>query len=131
MPKQDKKGSASELDLGPATIIFDVKDVQKSIDFYTRLGFEQTIVRGHDGSKAISSKNNPDWATFSYQGLNLHLMRIGTDMMNFQVPDIEATREALSSRGLDHKPAGPHDTGITLMDPDGNVVYIMPERGGT
>jgi len=58
-------------------------------------------------------------------------MRIGTDMMNFQVPDIEATREALSSRGLDHKPAGPHDTGITLMDPDGNVVYIMPERGGT
>ncbi len=114
------------VDLGQPTMIFDVKDMEKSIDFYTRLGFERTVVRGHDGERHISSSDNPTWATFEYGNQSLHLMLIGMNMMNFEVADIQATSAGLRERGLNPRPAGPNGSGITLADPEGNIIYIMP-----
>jgi hypothetical protein len=55
-------------------------------------------------------------------------MVIGTSMMNFEVVDIEATMAGLKARGLKPRPAGPNNSGIDLIDPDGNVIYIMPSQ---
>ena len=38
----DEKTGWPQVELGEVTMIFTVKDLAKSIDFYTRLGFEQT-----------------------------------------------------------------------------------------
>jgi hypothetical protein len=128
MQQTNEQAKWPKVELGQFTMIFDVKDMVKSIDFYTRLGFERTVVRGYDGEHEISSSNNPDWATFRYGEQNLALMAIGTNMMNFEVADIEATMAGLEERGLKPRPAGPNDSGIDLIDPDGNVIYIMPTQ---
>ena len=67
MQQTDDPAKWPNVDLGQFTMIFDVKDMEKSIDFYTRLGFERTVLRGHDGEREISSDNNPGWATFRYK----------------------------------------------------------------
>ena len=87
-----------KIDLGEFTLIFDVKDMAKSVDFYTRLGFERTLVRGHDGERLITSQDNPSWATFRYGHQNVHLMLIGTNMINFAVADPKAVMLVLKER---------------------------------
>ena len=55
-------------------------------------------------------------------------MVIGTSMINFEVADIKETMAGLKARGLKPKPDGPNNSGMTLFDPDGNVIYIMPSQ---
>jgi len=123
-----KKGDQANwpgVDLGEPTMVLDVKDMARSIDFYTRLAFERTVVHGHDGEEPITSQDNPNWATFRCRRQNVHLMLIGTSMMSFAVTDPKAVMANLKERGLDPIPAGPGDSGISLADPDGNIIYIM------
>ena len=123
--KEDDQGKWPKLELGELTMIFDVKHMAKSVDFYTRLGFERTVVRSHDGEGPTSSEDNPNWATFRCGHQSVHLMLIGTDMMHFVVADPKAVMASLKERGLDPIPAGPGDSGTSLADPDGNIIYIM------
>ncbi len=121
----DEKTGWPPVELGEVTMIFTVKDLAKSIDFYTRLGFEQTVVHGHDGQKPISSEDNPSWATFRCGNQRVHLMDIGMNMMHFVVDDPPAVMTALTERGLAPYASGPGNTGASLEDPDGNIIYIM------
>ncbi len=121
----DEKTGWPQVELGEVTMIFNVKDLAKSIDFYTRLGFEQTVVHGHDGENPISSEDNPTWATFRYRNQNVSLMDIGMNMMHFVVDDPPAVMTALTERGLAPQASGPGNTGASLGDPDGNIIYIM------
>lgn len=128
---EDDRSKRPDVDLGEFDIVFDVKDVAKSVDFYTRLGFQRTVVRSHDGKRPISSEANPDWATFRCGQQNVHLMSIGMNMITFVVADPQAAAADLRARGLDPAPAGPGGSGASLTDPDGNVIYIMknpPEK---
>ena len=113
------------VELGELTIVLDVKDMAKSVVFYTRLGFERTVVGGHDGVRPITSEENPGWATFRCGRQQVHLMLIGTNMVTFAVADPKAVMADLKERGLDPIPAGPGDSGTSLADPDGNIIYIM------
>ena len=65
------------------------------------------------------------WATFRCGQQQVHLMLIGTNMVSFVAADPKAIMADLKERGLDPRPAGPSDSGASLADPDGNVIYIM------
>ncbi|HJM75214.1 MAG TPA: VOC family protein [Dehalococcoidia bacterium] len=121
----DSSGAPDPIDLGDLTVVLNLSDLAQSVDFYTRLGFERTEVHGHDGERPISSKDNPNCATFRAGRQEVHLMRIGMNMLNFAVGEPKAVMAELQARGLEATPAGPDDSGTSLADPDGNIIYIM------
>ncbi len=56
---EDDQAKWPGVELGELTIVLDVKDMAKSVDFYTRLGFERTVVRSHDGEDRLAQRTIP------------------------------------------------------------------------
>ncbi len=108
-----------ELDLGEYYPCLDVKDLKKSIDFYTKLGFK--ITEDH-------TKDN--WAVVRHNNMVLCLFQghIDNNVINFRGGDIEEIYEKATKRGLEFsKPAQiEHDDSWSaeIIDPDGNIIYF-------
>lgn len=108
-----------ELDLGSYYPCLNVKDLAKSMDFYTKLNFR--IMEDHrEDNCAVLRHNN--MVLCLYQG------HIDTNLINFRGGDVKEIHKKASSRGLEFsKPAHIEHDGswsAEISDPDGNVIYL-------
>ena len=113
--------SETKISLGKFELSLNVKDIHKSLDFYTKLGFEQVggkiddrwvELRQHDGELRIGL----------YQG---HIAR---NCLTFFGGDVFANEKSFEAAGLEmstkaHRESDDSD-GATIDDPDGNVIYL-------
>jgi glyoxylase I family protein len=124
--------------LGMWGVRYQVKDVQRSVDFYTReLGFRldhekvpafaQVSVDGLklilSGPGASGSRNMPDGRTQQPGGWNRVVLR---------VKDLVAEIEALKKTGVhfrNNMESGPGGKQIQVEDPDGNPVELFEPAG--
>jgi glyoxylase I family protein len=125
--------------LGPWGIRYQVKDVNRSIDFYTRqLGF------------TLDQKNLPAFAQVSIGNLKLILSGPGAsgsrpmpdghhqgpggwNRVVLEVNDLPARIEALNKAGLHFRnqmEVGPGGKQILLDDPDGNPIELFEPASG-
>lgn len=106
--------------LGEINLIHSVDDLETSVDFYTRLGFE----RHNEGEWSAQH------AILRYDTFVLVLMQDVIPqraMLHFVVDDQDAVEAAvadLATRGITMDPAGPGDTQAYIEDPDGHAIYL-------
>jgi glyoxylase I family protein len=122
---------------GPWGVRYQVRDVNRSIDFYTRLGFKldekhppafaQVSIGGLklilSGPGASGSRNMPDGQAQQPGGWNRVILR---------VDDLPARIEALKKEGLrfrNEMESGPGGKQVQLEDPDGNPLELFEPAG--
>ena len=118
------------MDLGRFELCLPVKDLARSIAFYETLGFER-----------VGGVPEKGWAILAHgpQGrrcrIGLYQGMIPYDVLNFRGGDVFAIAKDLEARGLRLK-TGPMieqdgSAGATLLDPDGNEIYLNTAPGET
>ncbi len=127
--RPDREGGESmskqTIDLGKLSIALKVADIEKSVEFYTQLGFEPEH----------KDKWNQDYAIFKYRDFTLQLMTFipQTMLVNLAQKDqasVDATWKSLADRGVQIGPAGPpggKNKGAIMQDPDGNSLFMFAE----
>ena len=114
MPK-----SSNEIQLGRVDICLDVKDVRKSFEFYSKMGFKQVEGNLEEG-----------WAVLVHNNLRLGLYEghIEEMMINFRGGDVFSITKALKEKGFtfekDVRKEENGGAGATLRDPDGHLIYF-------
>ena len=107
------------MDLGRFELCLKVKDLQRSIDFYSKLGF-----------RLVSSNLDSGWATLEYRNLVIALYQghINQNLLNFRGGDVYAIAAELQEKGLKFKSDARIEqdgsAGAIIEDPDGNVIYF-------
>lgn len=121
--------------LGAFSISLSVKDLKKSIEFYSKFGFEQFA--GDVGQNYVMIKNG-DSVIGLFQGMfegNILTFNPGWDQSGQNVEPFDDVREiqkSLLSDGValtkeaDASTEGPES--IMLTDPDGNQILIDQHR---
>ena len=110
---------SEDLILGRFEYCLNVKDIRRSFEFYTKLGFKQTGGNLDEGWAIVKQSNCI---------LGLFQGHIVANLLNFRGADVFAVVEVLKSRGLTFKkdahtePDG--SAAAELLDPDGNVIYF-------
>ncbi len=107
-------------DVGWLEVCLAVKDVEKSVEFYQKLGFEQ-----------LAGDPDEKWAVIENDSgarLGLYQEVLADNMMNFRGGDIQKIADTLRERGItlksdvESEPDG--SLGCTVEDPDGNLIYF-------
>jgi catechol 2,3-dioxygenase-like lactoylglutathione lyase family enzyme len=125
--------AAEESGYGMPLVKIAVKDYQRAIDFYTKLGMKQ-------GQKYNPAEQEIKWDNVS-QGSNIVLVHDENGQMKFtpgtawlviQVPDLKATAKTLKDSGYPDI-GEPRDMKqyllLMVQDPDGNhVELVAPKR---
>jgi predicted lactoylglutathione lyase len=113
------------MDLGEHYPCLDVRDLEESIAFYQKLGFELVIDR-RDQNWAVIQNGRTAFAL--YQG---HIVR---NLLNFGGGDVEAIQKEAEARGLKFvAPAVLESEGswsAEIVDPDANHIFFntFPEE---
>lgn len=107
------------MDLGEHYLCLNVKDLEKSIEFYQKLDFK--IVEDHRPENwAVLQHNN--FALALYQG------HLDNNLMNFRGGDVEKIAKEGMEHGLQFsQPATSNSDGswsAEIRDPDGNVIFL-------
>jgi catechol 2,3-dioxygenase-like lactoylglutathione lyase family enzyme len=117
-----------------------VRDLRTALDFYNKLGF---VIEYADAAGA--SIRAGDAVLYVFQttshrapvtrGLDLEQNAPGIDHISFAVDDVDAAARELRSRGLEVE-SGPTDQDwgrrtITLLDPEGNRIWLLGPLTGT
>lgn len=107
------------MDLGEYYPCLNVKDLESSIQFYLKLGFEM-IDDQREHNYAIMQHNN--------MALSLYQGHIKQNLINFRGGDIEEIVTEASQAGLEFdEEATKEEDGswsAEITDPDGNVIYF-------
>jgi catechol 2,3-dioxygenase-like lactoylglutathione lyase family enzyme len=109
-----------ETNIGQLRLILKVEDLEKSLNFYTSLGFERI------DTEAASEHFVSLW----YRGFVLDLMQdiIPQKMMLHFLSqtwtEVDVAVKVLERRGLSLAPAGPDNKGAYIEDPDANAIYL-------
>ena len=113
-----------------AHVCLNVKDLDASIDFYTKLGFTKCFAFTKNGGLfgaylEFGGGNFIELFKDTHRGAGAARGRLAHFCL--ETPDINATIESLSSRGIEHTPkklGSDHTYQIWLKDPDGNDFEI-------
>ncbi len=107
------------MDLGEYYPCLRVEDINKSIEFYEKLGF-----------KIIEDFREENWAVLQHNNMALSLYQehIERNLINFRGGDIEAIEKEAQANGIEFsKPATKHGDdswSAEIIDPDGNVIFF-------
>lgn len=110
--------------LGWCELCLNVMNLERSLDFYEKLGFSEVEVDLDDG-----------WAVLELSNLVLALYKghIKENMINFRGGDVSRIAGELKARGLDMEEdfhiEDDGSAGATLRDPDGNLIYFNTHPG--
>ncbi len=119
------------MNLGPFCLSLTVNDLQESLDFYAKLGFQ---VRGGDASRHWLVLKNGDCVIGLFQGMferNTLTFNPGWDRDARKLDtftDVRDLQRQLKAQGLaprteaDERSTGP--AWFLLVDPDGNPVLV-------
>jgi predicted lactoylglutathione lyase len=111
--------TSNELDLGSYFPCLNVKQLDKSIDYYLKLGF-----------KIREDHREDNWMVLQHNNMILSLFQghIERNLINFRGGDIAAIVAIAKKRGIKfNKPAHIEHDGswsAETIDPDGNVIYF-------
>lgn len=123
------------MNLGAFSVSLAVKDLQRSRDFYEKLGFEPL---GGDATQNWLILKNGDHVLGLFQGMfddNLLTFNPGWGQSGQEVDpftDIREIQRKLKDRGIhvgsevDESTSGP--ASLMLTDPDGNQIFIDQHR---
>ena len=123
------------MDLGSFSVSLSVKDLQRSADFYGKLGFE--IVGGDAAQNWLILKNRAHVIGL-FQGMfekNMLTFNPGWDQDGKELDrftDLRALQQELKNRGItlvqetDETTSGP--ASCMVVDPDGNPILIDQHR---
>lgn len=107
------------MDLGEYYPCLNVKNLEQSILFYQKLGFQ-----------IIDDHRDENWAILQHNNMALSLFqgRIKENLINFRGGDIDEIAKALEAQGLElTQPAALESDGswsAEIRDPDGNSIYL-------
>jgi catechol 2,3-dioxygenase-like lactoylglutathione lyase family enzyme len=113
------------MDLGWYEFSLDVKDVERSCDFYGKLGFELV---GSAFEHGVATVQRGNCRIGLYQG------RAPETTLMFWQGDVEAIAADLTAKGLRFERGPAVDdkgVGALLRDPDGLAIYFVNIRGKT
>ena len=123
------------MDLGAFSISLTVKDIERSRDFYKKLGFEE--VGGEIAQNWLILRNG-ECTLGLFQGMfdkNILTFNPGWDSQANELDsftDIRDLQAQLKARGLELVSEADPDTSgpasLTLLDPDGNPILIDQHR---
>ncbi len=106
------------LNYGQFSVSLNVKDIHKSHEFYTTLGF-----------KEIAGDINQKWIILSNDCAVIGLFEgmFSGNMMTFNPKDVRGLYKSLKAKGIEFTKepegeSGPSHT--SLVDPDGNVILL-------
>lgn len=107
------------MNLGVFSLSLNVRDLQASVNFYRKLGFE--VIAGQPAQKWIIMKNGQ-------AKIGLFQDKFDRNIMTFNPPDARQIQRTLKSQGVNIlKETDENGTGrahIALADPDGNMILI-------
>jgi catechol 2,3-dioxygenase-like lactoylglutathione lyase family enzyme len=107
------------MDLGTFSVSLTVSDIDASLAFYRKLGFEV-----HDGNKAEG------WLILQNGAANIGIFQgmFEKNILTFNPTDVRAIQTELDAAGVELVDrADPGTTGpafVTLTDPDGNSILL-------
>ena len=116
------------MDLGQFSISLPVKNMEASLDFYLKLGFE--IIDGGHVNKGFPDTNTSSWRILKSGGSVIGLFHgmFENTIMTFNPKDVRSIQKELKSQGVslikeaDESTEGPEH--IILTDPDGNEIML-------
>jgi lactoylglutathione lyase len=111
--------------LGWYELSLDVKDIQRSCDFYTKLGFELVDNSVEDRTATVQRGNCR---------IGLFNGRAPETILDFWQGDVQAIADDLIGKGLRFERGPSSDdkgTGALLRDPDGLAIHFVNLRGMT
>lgn len=116
----------NDIKIGWLEVCLNVKDINKSYEFYSKLGFKQ--VQGNLANGWVTLDNG-ECRIALYQG---HIER---NLLNFRGEDIDTIGAILKQKGLtlskDVNVETDGSKSCELIDPDGNVLYFNTFPGET
>ncbi len=107
--------------------VYYVADLDKSLDFFLKLGFEDVVGAGGPGFHQIRGKAGS--LDFGISQAGKETPSAGTIELYYKVNDIEVARQAVLAKGVEASPIMkmPFGTIFQTKSPDGNSVYLMQE----
>ena len=118
-----------------AHIAFRVRDLDKSLEFYEKLGFPEFLRLNNDDKKPwivyLRVTDSLYLELFPGGDVPVERNRTGVDHLSLEAPDIDETVAHLEKLGivltspLDADPGIDGNRGCWITDPDGNRIEIM------
>lgn len=108
------------MELGQFSVSLTVKDIEKSRDFYQKLGFEALPECGSVEDKWLILKNN-DTVIGLFEGM------FDKNMLTFNPKDVRGIEKTLTGQGVTMDTRADGESGpahIIFRDPDGNVIML-------
>lgn len=107
------------MDLGEYNLCLKVADLEKSMQFYQKLGFQ-----------IIEDQRNENWVVLQNNNMILSLYQghIQQNLINFRGGDIPTIVEKASKNGIEFQQAATKQPdgswSAEVQDPDGNVIFF-------
>lgn len=112
------------MELGRFELCLQVADVRRSLDFYSKLGFQAV---GGDLDQGVIVVENGDCR------LGLYQQYIAENLLSFRGGDIEEIARTAHGHRLEFEKqpftASDGTTAALLRDPDGNAIYLIAHPG--
>ena len=116
------------MNLGQFSISLPVKDMEASLDFYQKLGFE--IIDGGHMNEGFPDGETTKWRILSHESVKIGLFQGMFDkhILTFNPKDVRSIQNELRSKGVslikeaDETTEGPEH--IIMTDPDGNQIML-------
>lgn len=113
------KKPEKSVNLGHPELSLKVDNLQKSLAFYQKLGFE-----------TVEGNADENWLVVEHNGLRIGLYQghIERNLITFHDGDVNGIAEGLAQAGVTFA-TGPEiepdqSIGATIFDPDGNAIYL-------
>jgi predicted lactoylglutathione lyase len=115
------------MELGIFSLSLNVKDLEKSLEFYQKLGFE--VIEGGHMNEAFKDTETTKWRILSHESVKVGLFQgmFDNTIMTFNPKDVLSIQADLKTRGVSFvKEADPNEEmkHAILTDPDGNQIML-------
>ena len=115
------------MDLGKFSLSLNVKDISKSIQFYTNLGFK--IIDGGHQNEEFKDSETMKWRILEGSSVKIGLFQgmLDKNILSFYPPDLMSTQSFLMDYGVTFiKKAKQNDAmkASIILDPDGNQIMF-------
>ena len=114
--------------LGAFSVSLSVADMEKSLDFYGKFGFE--VIDGGHVNAAFADSETEKWRILRNEGVVIGLFQgmFAGNIMTFNPTDLRSVQAVLKDRGVEFETEADMTTtgpcSATLRDPDGNAILF-------
>jgi catechol-2,3-dioxygenase len=113
------------MNLGKFSLSLAVKDIDKSLDFYKKLGFE--VIDGGHMNSDFPDSDDAKWRIMKNESATIGLFQgmFESNILTFNPSDSLQLQQKLKDSGVSFtKEASENDLSAILSDPDGNMIMF-------